>query len=151
MKPEQEIEELKARIAELESRLNAPDYSRFVPEKGEEYWLANGYGVVKIENENDHNDRWFIATGNCYRTEEQAETVYKIIHRIRELQDGFEVDWKSERQEVWTISWDREDQIFVTALIDYYLYKAPPFPTPTAAQTLIDEFGEDLKLLYGRL
>ncbi len=77
---------------------------RFKPKHGEKYWSIDSDGDIRFSYyyaSNSHN-RYSYATGNCYKTEEEAQQVvdkgYDVIRQqikdiASELNNGTEIDW----------------------------------------------------------
>lgn len=55
---------------------------KWVPEKGDDYWLINSEGtIVSSYYENDSTDEFRLSVGNIYKTKEEAEAYkHKLIN-----------------------------------------------------------------------
>ena len=126
-------------------------WDRWAPMPDDRYfyfYLESGE-VGSFIYQDDSTDKFMIGTGNCYQNKQDAETALKIINRIIELRkEGI----PRRRQQLAYIAFSPELSqwkiVFDPALLilgQIYL------PTIRAAQTLIDEFGDDLFLVYGRI
>lgn len=125
---------------------------RFVPRTEESYFIVNDCGDSSKTNWcNDAIDRFRLATGNCYRTREQANKVAAMLKRIIELRGDFKVDLNNYKQHLWSVDYIRSAKSWMCS--EALLPKAGgiPFPTKEAGETLIREFGDDLFLLMGRI
>lgn len=148
-------EKLQATLADvdkLEQNLKSgSDPYRFVPKVGEDYWFVDHHGGLDwYGNENDDTDKHLILTGNCYRTKEQAEKALEIINRIGELRGDWLPDWGDKKYKYFPYKKIPEHKWYVgnsnsTESGELYM------PTKQAAQTLIDEYGDDLLLVMRRL
>lgn len=109
----EQINELKQKIEELEKEVNSPESEgikkgvRWKPEYGEKYYyLDDGGGINYAYWSNDNIDLFRFNTGNCFKTEQEAEdykenllTKQALKDLALELNNGVEIDWKSEEQE----------------------------------------------------
>lgn len=140
-------------LEEIKNKLEPKKHVAWKPELEEDYYFICTTGTVSCSQyDNDYIDKFRLGTGNCYRTEEDAKMALKIINRIIELRGGGTPDWDDLEKEKYTISyypyskrWEVCHQVDVEDLGSIYL------PTKEAAQTLIDEFGDDLFLISGRI
>ena len=77
---EQQIEKLKQQIKELKLVKVADKGGRWRPELDEWYWTVYDTGRCGNCNwDNDSIDKWRYLTGNCFKTEEEAEEYRKQI------------------------------------------------------------------------
>jgi hypothetical protein len=70
---------------ELKNILNAPDApvaGRWKPVKGERYWYFSGERCYSYTYVNDGIDEKKYASGNCYKTEKQAQSVIDLKKHI---------------------------------------------------------------------
>ena len=99
-------------------------------------------------------DLYRYNTQNCFRTTEEAEVKRdedllkaRILDRIDELNEGWVPDWEDSKEKycpyydynmkIWVVVWNCKHQQH-----QFYLKSAQ------ACQTLIDEFGDDLKVFF---
>ena len=126
------IEELQAYIEGLDTNSN------WEPGLREDYWCVDCRGEVKLTDNNDlAYDHWNIKSGNCFRTEEEAEN-YKM--RLIAMKPKY---LPKEDEEYWTVcqhpvsnKWDND---FVDKL-NYY--PGITFKTEKEAQEWIDTYGK---------
>ena len=116
-----EIEELKARIADLEKKAqpkvkyNENGSLAVKPEIGDTYWFINSYGKVDYAGwTDDHMDYYHFQTENCFDTEEAGliwadvlKTHYRLLEKIKEINEsvGWVADWENENQPKYYLSY----------------------------------------------
>lgn len=122
-------------------------------EKGGKYWYASG--VVDFHNEiGDDIDNHHHLTRNYFQTKEEAErelhrikTINKIRDRIEELNDG----WVAGDGDgyMWYFELTKGGNIDCECYKNFICRpKWMHFKSPQISKTLIEEFGDDLKLLF---
>lgn len=91
MTPEERIEYHEYQIKSIKD-LYAEEQPKPWPQKGDEYWILNPYGVGTLEWDNDDGDKETIIRG-IFRTQQEAEAAdrqrieeTKVIRRLRELE-----------------------------------------------------------------
>ena len=109
----EQIDELKQKIEELENEVNSPEFEgvkkgiRQMPEYEEKYFFVDSCGNIDYKFwEETETDLFRFNTGNCFKTEQEAEE-YKenllIKQQLKdlalELNEGVEIDWKSGEQD----------------------------------------------------
>ena len=139
-------------LADLEKPEQAVDPHRFVPEYSEDYFYITDTGEIEQDaNSNYSEDKYRILTGNCYRTKEQAEKALEIINRIGELRGDWLPDWGDELQRKHCPFKNHEGNYWKAGYACWREEGCIYMPTEQAAQTLIDEYGDDLLLVMRRL
>lgn len=141
------------RLDDVKKKLEQKKRVAWRPGLGEKYFFIGGDGLVRLSlNHGCSIDKFRIRTGNYYRTEKDAEMALKIINRIIELRGDWTPDWEDGGQEKYALyyqhppkKWDRISNLKEERLGTIYL------PSADAAKTLIDEFGDDLLLVSGRI
>lgn len=101
-----EINKVKANLANMEKMLAECEYERWKPQKGEEYYYANIFGnVLSTEWQNTQFAKQLWLTNNCFQTYEQAEAEIEKILIRRQLEDiasrlnkGEKINWKRTHQ-----------------------------------------------------
>lgn len=75
------------------------------PKKDEEYYIICGDGWIDFNNyDGDYDNKRFMAIGNCFQTEEQAEFMaekLKVIHELEKFafeNNEEEIDWNDINQ-----------------------------------------------------
>jgi len=138
--------------AELRKIIEAPEKKglRWKPEKHELYYRVGADEVEDCRSYTRSTTDFNYNTGNCYKTKAEAEKALEILNRAFELIGDWEPDWDdgcgkfryyhSRTGNVWGIT-------SYISTRDSGLY----FPTKEAAQTMIDEFSDDLFLILGRV
>ena len=100
---------------EIERLKNQPNKKRWRAEKDEKYYLITRTGVVHFNYENDDNvDNYQYATGNYFRTKEEAE-----LKRDRDLATQRVLDALREAEGDWVADWDDKDQCKCLPYIDH--------------------------------
>ena len=112
----EQINELKQKIEELEKEVNSPEFEgikkgvRQKPEDGEEYFFVDSFGEI-YHNDwcDDYRDLFRFNTGNCFKTEQEAEdykenllTKQALKDLALELNNGVEIDWVNETQKKYS-------------------------------------------------
>lgn len=103
---ENEIKELKERLEKLEAaKTEEPQSKRWKPKDKETYWLIDCGGDIKdVLWHNDKVDKWSYLTGNCFKTQEEAEEYKKQIEYTARYKNYVEehseqLDWNNTMQE----------------------------------------------------
>ena len=148
----QDIEEMKEKLAAMEEQLNKPDEYKHFPSKGDEYYYCTSTGTVCNNTAGDDELRV-----NVYRTEKEADNAYnkevaieKIKRRLLELQGDWKPDFNDDFSK-YTICYnyivnsftDEEWQRF-----KHYCVLIPYMENKEIALTIINEFHEELKLIF---
>ena len=148
----QDIEEMKEKLAEMEEQLNKPDEYRHFPGNGDEYYYYTSAGTLCSNTAADYKLRV-----NVYRTEKEANKAYnkdvaleKIKRRLLELQGDWKPDFNDDSSK-YTICYnyivnsftDEEWQRF-----KHYCVLIPYMENKEIALTIINEFNEELKLIF---
>lgn len=125
---------------------------RWRAEKDGKYWHVSNSGRIATETETNHSvDDFQYLTRNYFQTKEEAEhelhrikTVNKIRDRIEELNDGWWPDDSS-----WHIELTSDGDVSYDSCGSYvYCSRWKLIKSPEVGKTLIEEFGDDLKLLF---
>ena len=93
------IKDLQDKLAEAEKIVVEPN--RWKPKEDEDYWLIIEGGNARVLSwNNDNIDEWFYLTGNCFKTEEEAEEYKKQIEYTARYKNYIEehskpIDWKN--------------------------------------------------------
>ena len=147
----QDIEEMKEKLAAMEEQLNKPDEYKHFPSKGDEYYYYTSIGTLCSNTAADYELRV-----NVYRTEKEADNAYnkavaveKIKRRLLELQG----DWKPDFDDTsinYTIYYDHANNSFVHDVWKRvkYCMLIPYMENKETALTIINEFNEELKLIF---
>lgn len=148
----QDIEEMKEKLAAMEEQLNKPNEYKHFPSKGDEYYYYTSTGTVCSSTAGEDELRV-----NVYRTEKEADKAYnkevaveKIKRRLLELQGDWKPDFNDDSSK-YTICYnyivnsftDEEWQRF-----KHYCVLIPYMENKEIALTIINEFHEELKLIF---
>lgn len=115
----EQIDELKQKIEELEKEVNSPEFEgikkgvRQMPEYGKKYFFVNSRGYIDYKFwEKIETDLFRFNTGNCFKTEQEAEeykenllTKQALKDLALELNDGVEIDWDDDNQPKFYINY----------------------------------------------
>lgn len=155
---ENDIAEMKARLASMEAELAKPKSKRFAPEYGQDYWYIGSDGSYYATRwDNDKVDNLRLACGNCYETKEAAQkatdkqfATVRVLNKLRELEGDWVADWNDSSQEKYTICFDYGNKIFRT----YFWWSNQWSPkewysTGKAWQWVINNMDADLRLMFG--
>lgn len=146
------VEQINKQIAELEAKrdaLLAGDW----PQLGDEYWhIFDGFDhnyVLSSRYLNDSFDRWRKATHNIFRTKENAELFKEITLRAQELIGDWEPDWSDRAQLKYAIDWDHVINGPCINKNNVVQVQGATYMPEKAAETLIEEYGNRLKIWVG--
>jgi DNA gyrase/topoisomerase IV subunit A len=154
---QQDIDAMREKLAEMEAKLKEKEKVKkyFIPELEEDYWSCDSWcGPCLEKNDNTNYDIHKIATGNCYKTEEEAlkaDAQQKAYVRIiRALRDHEEEGCA------------RDYIIFYSSEFSHYSYHTTSynlmvfgnqikelFSTRDACQWVIENMKYDLNLYFG--
>lgn len=78
------LDALEKEASELRKIIEQPEEGQWIPKKREPYWCVCSNGIIfKSNNYLDKYNKYYIATGNCFKTEEEAKD-YKLRQLARE-------------------------------------------------------------------
>lgn len=130
----------------------------FFPKKGEGYWYIYSDGICPTRNDDIDIDEYYISTGNCYRTKEEAELARNkqlaIVRCWKWQQENapFEPDWSNVNQPKFYVRFDHGKNIFGCDFdYDYQFHSQftlPYFESAQARNKFIEANKEDLLLLF---
>ena len=148
----QDIEAMKEKLASMEEELNKPEVFKHFPSKNDLYFYYTPMGTVCSNIAT--NDNLKI---NVFKSEEDAKKAYnkavaieKVKRRILELQGNWKPDFNDDSSK-YTICYnyivnsftDEEWQRF-----KHYCVLIPYMKNKEIALTIINEFHEELKLIF---
>lgn len=147
----QAIEAMKAKLAAMEEELNKPDEYKHFPSNGDEYYYYTSIGTL-CSNTADYKLRV-----NVYRTEKEADNAYnkavaleKIKRRLLELQGDWKPDFNDDSGK-YTICYHYIVNSFASEewqSFKHYCVLIPYMKNRETALTIINEFHEELKLIF---
>lgn len=130
----EQIDELKQKIEELEKKVNSPEFEgikkgiRQMPETDEYYYYIHSCGII-VHGKwvNSEADLFRFNSGNCFKTEQEAEE-YKenllIKQQLKdlalELNNGAEIDWENTRQNKHIITSSNDFKTLNTFATSYH-------------------------------
>lgn len=126
--------------------------------KGAVYWFITPDGCIDYYSyEDDETDKNFIAIGNCFQTEKQAEFMVeklKVIHELEKFayeNNEKEIDWNDVNQTKYYLGMFQSDKII--AVFSTYKWCYTPFniyfTSEEIAKKAIETIGEEcLKKYY---
>ena len=148
----QAIEAIEEKLASIKEELNKPDKYRHFPGNGDEYYYYTSAGTLCSNTAADYKLRV-----NVYRTEKEANKEYnkavaveKIKRRLLELQGDWKPDFDDNYYSKYTIRYDHRDNSFVHdgwKRVKYCML-IPYMENKETALTIINEFNEELKLIF---
>lgn len=124
------------------------------PENGEDYVCIDGDGAILFESwDGINSDTYRYTTGNCYRTEAEAEFAREKALVIGELmQYAEELDWTDDEAAKWEAGYSySRREIQYTCTFCYKTLNTPYFPSEESAQSAVAAVGEARikKYLFG--
>ena len=148
----QDIEEMKEKLAVMEEQLNKPDEYKHFPSNGDEYYYYTSIGTVCSNTSADYELRV-----NVYRTEKEADNAYnkavaleKVKRRLLELQGDWKPDFNDDSSK-YTICYNYIVNSFTEEELQrfkHYCVLIPYMENKETALTIINEFNEELKLIF---
>ena len=144
--------EIKATVSEEEIEKLTRKEEKEWPQLGDTYWWVSGAGMPRPYNfVNDSSDRLLMSIGNFYRSEQEAKNAIRarkliaaVARRRKELNGDWKPDWEDNEGKQQIVLWEGEISIDTA----YSSIIASPFgvyKTKTSAQTIIDEFRDELE------
>ena len=122
------------------------------PKKGAVYWYINPDGGIDYYSyENDETDKNFIAIGNCFQTEKQAEFMAEKLRVIHELEmfayenNEEEIDWNDTNQEKLYLTMNYMDKCIDVFYTYAWIYSPSNiyFTSKKIAKEAIETIGEE--------
>ena len=148
----QDIEEMKEKLAVMEEQLNKPDEYKHFPSNGDDYYYYTSVGTLCSNTVGDDELRV-----NVYRTEKEADNAYnkavaieKIKRRLLELQGDWKPDFNDDSSK-YTICYNYIVNSFTEEELQrfkHYCVLIPYMENKEIALTIINEFHEELKLIF---
>ena len=146
--------EIKATISEKEiEKLTEKEW----PQEGDNFWWVSDESQVMHSFDFDPYDfrhKACMLMGNIYRTQQEAENALRarklitaIAKRRKELNGDWVPDWEDNGAKQQIVFWEGEISIDTA----YSSIIASPFgvyKTKTSAQTIIDEFRDELEWYF---
>lgn len=143
------IAELQEKLAEAE-KIEVDEPKRWAPDFGDDYFALYGTGFVDTSKwENDKCDRWRYLTGNCFKTQEEAEEYKKKIEYIARYKNYIEehsepIDWKNRNQQKYIAIYSTYDEEIYVENSAYACNQGAVHATSEQIiQDAIKEIGED--------
>lgn len=134
-------------LALIEKASNKPA-PYFIPQKREEYWFVAENGEIRHYMYRDYiEDIHAFETGNCFRTEEEAEearTRIKMQAKWKRLSlEAGEADnpWDGEHKHYF-VFWNFKGEILYTDFDNDFISQKIYFPTEESLNDAIAELGE---------
>lgn len=122
------------------------------PKKGAVYWFITPDGCIDYYSyEDDETDKNFIAIGNCFQTEQQAEFMTEKLRVIHELEkfafenNEKEIDWNDVNQTKYYLGMSQAEKI-IDVFFTYKWCYTPfniYFTSEEIAEKAIETIGED--------
>ena len=148
----QDIEEMKEKLAAMEEQLNKPEVFKHFPSKGDEYYYYTSIGIICSNTAADNELRL-----NAYKTLEEANKAYKkavalekVKRRIVELQGDWKPDFNDDSSK-HTICYNYIVNSFTNEewkRFKHYCVLIPYLKNKEIAETIINEFPDELKLIF---
>ena len=122
------------------------------PKKDEQYYIICGDGSIDYNNyDGDYDDKRFMAIGNCFQTEEQAEFIVeklKVIHELKRFayeNNEEEIDWNDTNQEKLYLTMNYMDKCIDVFYTYVWIYSPSNiyFTSKNIAKEAIETIGEE--------
>lgn len=147
-----ELEEAKAKIAEIEKKIEEKksETGRWKPEEGDKYWFINDIGdIYKSEWNNVNIDKERYSIGNYYRTKEEANFAIeklKVIAELKEFAEPKDRKWDGIISHYFFCYDYDEEEIAIS--YNCYWKGTIYFESEEKAQQAIDAVGEERVAKY---
>ena len=152
-----EIQELKDKIAKLESKIEEEEVNEVWKPKDDEFYcyMTSDGGISGCDWDNDTTDKYRYMIGNCFKTEKEAEKARdKLIliadlKRFAEENNEGKFNWSNNEQWKYCIFYDyKVAGLRITT--NSYVKDAilPYFTSKEIAQKAIDTFKDRLIELF---
>lgn len=156
---QQDIDAMREKLAEMEAKLKEKEKVKkyFIPKVGQDYWNISSWDSVYLEtNDGENANIYHIATGNCYRTEEEAlkadakqKAYVSIVRALRDHEEDGE-----ERKCI--INYLKERESYCSNYLSSFEYNLMMFgninkeliSTHDACEWVIDNMKDDLNLYF---
>lgn len=145
-----ELKELEKKLNELREKLNKPVNKVWKPEYENIYYYITVYGIVReTVCINGKFDECTWATGNCFKTKEEAEFEAERLKVITELKRFAEehndpINWEDTSQKKWSIyGVFTPENTIRCAFVTFFKRNDIYFSSVEIAQQAISEIGED--------
>ena len=166
---EQENEELKAKIEELEKSINKQEDKKEEPfiREGQRYFTINKlFGIDKFTYDSDVDviDRELLNNGNMFPfTDENEKEVYKEVELIAErrrlqsememfarLNNEEEINWDNISQKKWYLYIDHDNNNEITVEYTYHFRELNTtyFTSQEIVKKALEKFKDEIKRLY---
>lgn len=128
----------------------------FFPKVGEMYWHLYSDGIYLTRNDDIDADKYYISTGNCYRTKEEAELARNkqlaIVRCWKWAQENapFDPDWRDDAQPKFFVCFDyTNNKLYGVLRRDVQVqFTLPYFKSEEDRNNFIEANKEDLLLLF---
>lgn len=148
------IAEIEAGIAELKEELERVENTNpdvFIPKYNEKYLMIRSDGVIFQTYWNDAViDKDRLATGNVFRTPEEAKFEIerlKVIHELKMYAEPRDTNWDGEN-EFYYITYSLDNKDIQVHLKSLYKHHDIYFSSKDRAWEAIKEVGEDRVKIY---
>lgn len=106
------IKDLQEKLAEAE-KIEVDEPKRWLPSEHETYWFISSGGIVARARRYDGDtiDNWYFLTGNCFKTEKEADERKKQIEYTARYKNYIEehsepIDWENYNQRKFFARYD---------------------------------------------
>lgn len=144
-----ELKELEKKLNELREKLNKPANKVWKPEYENTYYYITVYGIAReTVCINGKFDECTWATGNCFKTKEEAEFEAERLKVISELKRFAEehndpIDWEDTLQNKWFIGAYTAKNTIGCSFVSSFKSNDIYFSSREIAQQAISEIGEE--------
>jgi len=142
---------------ESHDALERASRERWKPEEDQKYWSINSWGEIippRWQNESGHffryqNHNVFPSKGDAKAALDRLNKRNEILDRIEELNEGWESDWESFERKYCIHNWEDDTNFSIDHHISLRDHPSEYFfKSKEIGYQLIDEFGDDLKVLF---
>ena len=136
---------------EVEPKLS---YKPFSPKEGEKYFYVDTWGDVSsdIYYSVDSAYKWNAESGNCFRTEEEAEYYRDWLIARKRIMDSLDSDssWENTKQDKWAIYYDHENKRLEVVYWCYDQYSSfTPYKSEKEAKQAIQDLEDEYLVYFG--
>ena len=127
-------------------------YKPFSPKEEEIYFYVGTWGHVLSGTYYSNANKWNAESGNCFRTEEEAEYYRDWLIARKRIMDSsdFEIAWENPKQDKWAIYYDHRTKRLGVVYWCYNQYNSlPPYKSEKEAEQATQDLENEYLVYFG--